>query len=98
MARRAREELGVEVSELICVLPDFRYRAVDAEGILENEYCPVFCARVVGSVDADPKEIMDFAWVQWDQLRAATEFPWAISPWAAEQVPLLEAAGVGRRN
>ena len=50
---------------------DFRYRAVDAEGILENEYCPVFCARVVGSVDADPKEIMDFAWVQWDQLRAA---------------------------
>ena len=45
-----------------------------AEGILENEFCPVFCARVVGSVDADPTEIMDFAWVQWDQLRAAAQF------------------------
>jgi len=98
VARRAREELGVDVADLICVLPDFRYHAVDTEGILENEFCPVFCARVVGSVDADPTEIMDFAWVQWDQLRAAAEFPWAISPWAVQQVPLLEAAGVGRQN
>ena len=40
VARRAREELGVDVADLICVLPDFRYRAVDAEGILENEFCP----------------------------------------------------------
>ena len=96
---RGRARSWVSTSRTcICVLPDFRYHAVDADGIVENEFCPVFCARVVGSVDADPTEIMDFAWVQWDQLRAAAEFPWAISPWAVEQVPLLEAAGVGRQN
>lgn len=96
--RRAREELGVGVAELRCVLPDFRYRVVDACGVVENEVCPVFCARAVGTVDAAPGEIIDSAWVRWDQLRAAVEFPWAISPWAIEQVPLLDAAGVGRRH
>jgi len=94
--RRARTELGVDLSDLRCVLPDFRYRAVDAGGVVENEVCPVFCARVDGPLDADPEEIMDSAWVPWDQLRAATALPWAISPWAVEQVPLLDAANVGR--
>jgi isopentenyl-diphosphate Delta-isomerase len=98
VVRRAHAELGVDVVGLSCVLPDFRYHAVDAEGVLENELCPVFCARVVGSVEANPEEVMDFAWVAWDQLRTAAELPWAISPWAIEQVPLLDAAGVGRRN
>ncbi|GJF10312.1 isopentenyl-diphosphate Delta-isomerase [Mycolicibacterium cyprinidarum] len=93
--RRSSEELGVDIVELRCVLPDFRYRAIDADGVAENEVCPVFCARVVGSVNADPSEIMDVAWVTWDQLRAAAQSPGGISPWAAEQIPLLEDAGVG---
>lgn len=94
--RRTSEELGVEIAELCCVLPDFRYHAIDAGGVAENEICPVFCARASGSVNADPDEIMDTAWVTWDQLRTAVQLPWAISPWAAAQVPLLEKAGIGR--
>jgi isopentenyl-diphosphate delta-isomerase len=94
--RRARAELGVDVTDLRCVLPEFRYRAVDAGGVVENEVCPVFSARAAGPLDADPEEIMDSAWVPWEQLRAATEMPWAISPWAVEQVPLLHAANVAR--
>ena len=35
--RRVREELGVEVRDLRLLLPDFRYRAVDASGVVENE-------------------------------------------------------------
>ncbi len=96
VTRRARDELGVGVADVQCVLPDFRYRAVDAGGVVENEVCPVYIARAVGTLDADPDEIMDSAWVGWEQLRAAVELPWAISPWAIEQIPLLEAAGLGR--
>lgn len=93
--RRVREELGVSISDLRCVLPDFRYRAVAVDGRAENEVCPVFCGRAVGPVRADAAEIMDYTWVPWEQLRAAAEIPWALSPWSVEQVPLLQAAGVG---
>jgi isopentenyl-diphosphate delta-isomerase len=92
VVRRAGAELGVGITDLQCVLPDFRYRAVDASGVVENEVCPVYRARIAGPLDADPEEIMDSAWVPWDQLRAAVEMPWTISPWAVEQVPLLDAA------
>jgi isopentenyl-diphosphate Delta-isomerase len=96
VVRRARKELGVEITDVRCVLTDFRYRATDASGVVENELCPVFAARAASPVVADPAEIMDSAWVPWDQLSNAARIPWAISPWAAEQIPLLEAAGVGR--
>ena len=43
--RRLPQELGVEVSDLTCVLPDFSYTATDASGIVENEVCPVFAGR-----------------------------------------------------
>ena len=98
VTRRVREELGVEIAELRCVLPDFRYHAVAADGVVENEVCPVYCGRAVGPVRADADEVMDYAWVPWAQLHTAVRLPWAISPWAAEQVPLLEAAGIGRRG
>jgi isopentenyl-diphosphate delta-isomerase len=95
--RRVRQEVGVDIAELRCVLPDFRYHAVAADGVVENEVCPVFCGRAVGPVRPAPDEVMDWAWVPWEQLRMAAGLPWAISPWAAEQVPLLDAAGVGSR-
>lgn len=90
--RRARQELGITIDEPICVLPRFRYRAVAADGTVENEICPVFCARTGATIEASADEIMDSRWVTWDELRSAAGLPWSISPWAAEQIPLLEAA------
>lgn len=90
--RRARQELGLSIDALECVLPGFRYRAVAADGTVENEICPVFRARTEESVRVDPDEVMEWRWVSWRDLRSAATLPWLISPWAAEQVPLLEAA------
>ena len=90
--RRARRELGVTVDDPVCVLPDFRYRAVAADGTVENEVCPVFYARTDDPVREAHDETMESRWVEWDELRAAAALPWAISPWAVTQIPLLEAA------
>ena len=92
--RRGREELGTSLADVVCVLPDFRYRAQAADGTVENEVCPVFCARVDGGIAPVPDEVMDLVWVGWEEVRAAAALEWAISPWAQTQVPLLEAAGL----
>jgi len=102
--RRALQELGVEIDEPRCVLPDFRYRAVAHDGTVENEICPVFVARCVGEINADPDEVMEWMWVSWEQLQSAVTLPWSISPWAIEQIPLLHAprdfgvVGSGQRD
>ncbi|BBY79728.1 isopentenyl-diphosphate Delta-isomerase [Mycolicibacterium pulveris] len=90
--RRARQELGLSLGELQCVLPEFRYRAVAADGTVENEICPVFYAHSEEPLQVDPDEVMEWRWVSWRDLRSAAALGWSISPWAAEQVPLLDAA------
>ena len=95
VTRRLDAELGLTVTGLTCVLPDFGYRAVDASGVVENEYCPVFSARVhpESAVRANASEVMDWRWAAWDDLTQAVRLaPFAFSPWAAEQVPLLPRA------
>lgn len=92
--RRGEQELGATVHDPVCVLPDFRYRATAPDGTVENEICPVFFARTAHLIEPVPSETMDFRWVDWSELGAAARLPWAISPWAATQIPLLEAAGL----
>ncbi len=91
--RRVREELGILVSEPRIVLPRFAYRATDANGIGENELCPV----LVGVADVDPQpdsaEVCAWSWILWADLRlVAARTPWAISPWAALQIAQLSDA------
>ena len=90
--RRGRQELGLRIDEAVCVLPDFRYRAVAADGTVENEICPVFCARADDSVRPAPDEVMDYRWVPWRDVRQCAGLPWVISPWAVEQIALLDAS------
>ncbi|MFZ2176860.1 MAG: NUDIX domain-containing protein [Rhodococcus sp. (in: high G+C Gram-positive bacteria)] len=93
--RRAAHELGLTIDEPVCVLPEFRYRAVAADGIVENEICPVFCARTDGVVEAAAAEVMEWRWASWSELCVGATLSWPISPWAAAQIPLLDASGIG---
>lgn len=90
--RRVGEELGLEVTDLASALPDFRYRAVDPGGIVENEICPVFVGSVAtDEVRPDPDEVGDHAWVPWSDFVAAIRAtPQVYSPWSVLQVPQLE--------
>ncbi|NEM91863.1 isopentenyl-diphosphate Delta-isomerase [Galbitalea soli] len=92
VARRARLELGITVSGLSLVLPDFRYRAVDASGIVENEICPVYRAETDDEVRANPDEVAEWQWVDPISLKdAASNAPFAFSPWLVWQLEQLHA-------
>ena len=92
IGRRALAELGIEVTELAVVLPSFRYRAVDASGIVENEICPVYRATTVDAVLPNPTEVSEFAWVDPESLQKSVEgAPFAFSPWLGWQLTELAA-------
>lgn len=93
VARRAGYELGLRLESVELRLPDFRYRAVDASGIVENEICPVYTARAVSPVDPRDDEVMEWQWADPLQVTAAVAAaPWAFSPWLTLQLPLLYPA------
>lgn len=91
--------LGLTVHSVEMVLPDFRYRAVDASGIVENEVCPVFRAVADGDPQPAADEVSEWVWLSEDKLRAAvTNAPFAFSPWLGWQLaelPLDALAGRG---
>jgi isopentenyl-diphosphate delta-isomerase len=79
IARRARFELGLEVSDVRPALPGYRYRA-EFRGVVENEICPVYLGRFSGSPAF--------------RRRQEAEGDDAWSPWCREQAQLIEAAGL----
>ena len=91
--RHALHELGLPADALVGLeplLPDFRYRAVDAAGIVENEVCPVWTAVYDGTPTPHPDEVAEHRWVEVADLLSVVErAPWALSPWLVEQEPAL---------
>ncbi len=91
IVRRAEQELGIEISDPEPVLADFRYRAVDASGIVENEICPVYSVLYRGDPAQppvpNPEEVCDWAWVDPADLEHAVGLvPFAFSPWLVLQL------------
>ncbi|MCM3662263.1 isopentenyl-diphosphate Delta-isomerase [Georgenia satyanarayanai] len=94
ITRHARHELGLEVTDVRPAVPDFRYRAVDASGIVENEICPVFVARTTQEPEPNPEEVAEHRWVDpREAVQTVQVAPWAVSPWMVAQVERLVAAG-----
>ncbi len=90
VVRRARQELGLEVRDVTPAIPDFAYRARDATGVVENEFCPVFTAVAVSEPQPEPGEVEEWRWVPWADVEAvARTTPWLLSPWAVLQLQQL---------
>lgn len=88
--RRAEFELGIEVTGVVCALPDFGYSARDASGIEENEHCPVFIAEAASSLVPNPDEVVETEWTTLSALVTAVHAaPWAFSPWLVAHLPDL---------
>ena len=88
--RRAQQELGMTLEALTLALPMFRYEATGANGVRENELCPVFTAIATSDATPDPSEVAAVEWVRWASLRdevLAGERD--VSIWCAAQVAEL---------
>jgi len=92
--RRLAQELGIGPARLVLVLPRFRYEARMANGIRENEVCPVYAAYSDDPPAPDPAEVAEVRWVDWDEFCAAVRAGrQSISPWCALQLAELTALG-----
>lgn len=92
VVRHAQRELGVAVRDVAPLIPDFVYRAVDASGVVEHEFCPVFVARAASPLAPSPDEVVEHRWLEVEDYRAALRTaPWALSPWLVEQASRLDA-------
>ncbi len=92
--RRLEQELGIAASDPWLLLPDFRYRAVMADGTVENELCPVFGVVYDGPPpNPDPEEVSSAEWMSWSAFSEFVDNGGAVSPWCAEQMPRLHELG-----
>lgn len=100
--RRADFELGLSLADIELALPLFRYRATDANGIVEHEVCPVYTACTDDEPVLNPLEVVDAKWVEPADLAASiAATPWAFSPWLvlqAEQLHLFDDRAHTRRR
>jgi len=92
--RRLRQELGIGAAKVTLVLPRFRYEARMANGVRENEVCPVYAAYSDLPSEPDPAEVAEVGWVDWgefcDAVRTGRQ---PVSPWCAMQLAELTAFG-----
>ena len=93
--RRVEQELGIALESIDLILPAFRYRAVAADGTVENELCPVYRARIAaGEVSPDPDEVDAAWWQPWEEfLTAVDDTADPLSHWASEQIRALRTLG-----
>ena len=81
IVRRCRYEVGAEITGITPVAAEFRYCETDPSGIVENEICPVFAARITNALTINSDEVMAYEWVDLDALfQALDATPWAFSP------------------
>jgi isopentenyl-diphosphate delta-isomerase len=83
--RRLKEELEMTLNSIEFVT-DYRYRFSDANGIVENEICPVFWGMSNDVPQANPFEIEAMQWIAWEEfLQDIQLYPEKYSPWSKEE-------------
>jgi isopentenyl-diphosphate delta-isomerase type 1 len=89
--RRLKEELGISNVAIKEVAP-YRYSFADANGIVENEICPILVVR--GDVTPKPntREVASWKWIFWkDFLHEIALNPNSYSPWSREEAKIIDS-------
>lgn len=93
--RRLSEELGISGVPIREVSP-YRYRFTDANGIVENEICPILVAFTDIDPIPDPAESDEWKWMPWEEflrdilVRKSGYY----SPWCIEEAKILASRNI----
>jgi len=73
------------------VLPKYRYTTPPYNGIIENEFCPVFVAYVDEEPKPNPDEVEAYKWLTWPEYVTLLETDADnMSYWAKDQYKQLK--------
>ncbi len=90
--RRVLYELNLEIKNLACKLPNYRYKTPEFKGVVENEVCPVYYATTNNEPVPLSDEVSEYKWMNWDEFTEdalnSVENVW--SWWCKDQVRSLE--------
>lgn len=88
IVRRAEYELGMKVDDIQVILPNYTYRTPPFNGIVENEFCPVYLAKSASNLLPNPDEVDDYKWMDWsdfvEHLKSDATDVWSF--WCKDQV------------
>lgn len=88
--RRLKDELGIISSDIKMISP-YRYQFADANGIVENEICPILVGHADSDPHANPDEIGGWKWMPWQEFLADSKNnPQKYSPWCIEEAAILQ--------
>lgn len=88
--RRLQFELGLNLSSVRVILPDFSYKA-QMNGIVENELCPVMVVFTNEKPKPNINEVESIRWINWQEfVNDVKKNPGKYSIWCEEETKLLE--------
>jgi len=89
--RRLDYELGMTAKDFEVMLPTYRYTTTPYNGIIDNEFCPVYIALATSKPKPNPEEVEAYKWMSWKDYaktaEADDEDSW--SWWCKDQLKLL---------
>jgi isopentenyl-diphosphate delta-isomerase len=92
IVRRLNYELGMTAADFQVLLPTYRYTTTPYNGIIENEFCPVYIGRASSQPQPNPEEVEDLKWMPWQEYVDALESDKADiwSWWGKDQLKQLK--------
>jgi isopentenyl-diphosphate Delta-isomerase len=92
--RRTAYELGINTLDgMRVILPAYHYTTPPYNGIIENEFCPVYAALTDEEPVSNPEEVEAYMWLSWPAYaHKLQEEPDIMSYWAKDQYRQLQQA------
>lgn len=89
--RRAKDELGItDLYNIEVELPSYTYKTPPYNGIIENEFCPVYVAYTEAEFVPNSEEVEAYKWLTWPEYaQLLVARPDEMSYWCKDQYKQL---------